>query len=341
MWFICYTCAVATILLMLGHVQGSSDLKHFSLNLRHRLIGEVLVSIAKEQHFTKDICLSDITFDADTQTTVVFTHLCLMGTDVEVPRIVGDYEIDSNDVQQTMPRSGHLNVTFTELLKEAGWEPLVDSQQLPPTGTHIAKVDDLVDFILLVVGDTLRETGRDHIQIPNVNESFYFLGQGRVIADGGYLRNLATVHRTTDTVVTTVGTNLSVVCGIGLQTLQLGYKHYEANLGSIKASGKITVTIPHNSITIKISLTYVNETCRATLDSLKVTQFSGIQVDITGLDGFDWLLSFIARCASGSYRDKIVNAVEEQLSADIEKLLGHFQCDQYFQQIHKQLEAFY
>jgi hypothetical protein len=80
----------------------------------------------------------------------------------------------------------------------------------------------------------------------------------------------------------------------------------------------------------------VNETCQATLDSLKVTQLSGIQVDVTGWDGFGWLLSFIAKCASGSYRDKIVNAVEEQLSADIKKLLSHFHCDQYFQQIHSQ-----
>ena len=84
----------------------------------------------------------------------------------------------------------------------------------------------------------------------------------------------------------------------------------------------------------QISLTYVNETCAAKLDSLKVTQLSGIQVDVTGLDGLSWLLSFIAKCASGSYKEKIVNAVEEQLSADIKKLLSQFHCDQYFQRIH-------
>jgi len=326
---------------MLGNVQGISDLEQFSPHLQHRFIGEVLVSIAKEQHFTKDTCLSDITFDADRQTTVVFTHLCLLGTTVEVPRIVGTYEIESNDVQETLPRSGCLNVTFTELLKEAGWEPLVGSQQIPPTGIHSTKLDDLVDFILLIVRDTLKETGRDQIKIPSVNKNFstdilFFPVRGRFSAEGGWLRNLSTVHRTSATVVTTVGTNLSVVCGIGLQTLQLGYEHYVAILGSTEASGRITVTIPHNAITIKISLTYVNETCAATLDSLKVTQLSGIQVDVTGLDGLSWLLSFIAKCASGSYQEKIVNAVEEQLSADIKKLLSQFQCDQYFQQIHNQ-----
>ena len=86
----------------------------------------------------------------------------------------------------------------------------------------------------------------------------------------------------------------------------------------------------------QISLTYVNETCAATLDSLKVTQLSGIQVDVTGWDGLSWLLSFIAKYASSSYQEEIVNAVEEQLSADIKKLLSHFHCDQYFQQIDNQ-----
>lgn len=252
-----YTCTVAIILLMLGDVQGSSDFKHLSAHLRHRFFGEVLVSIAKEQHFTKDTCLSDITFDADRQTYVMFTHLCLLGTDLEVPRIVGDYEIENNDVQETMPRFGHLNVTFTELLKEVGWEPLVISQQTLPAGIHSTKLDDLVDFILLVVRDTLKETGQDEIDIPSVSKNFstdilFFPVQGSFSAEGGWLRNLSTVHRTSDTVATTVGTNLSVVCGIGLQTLQLGYKHYAAILGAIEASGRITVTIPHNAITIKV-----------------------------------------------------------------------------------------
>jgi hypothetical protein len=256
MWFTHYTCAVATILLVLGNVEGSNDLSHLSVHLRHRFIGEVLVRIAKEQHFTRDICFSNITFDADAQTTVVFMHLCLLGTDVEVPKIVGDYEIESNDVQQTMPRSGHLNITFTELLKEAGWD-LVGNQQPLPTGTDTTKLDDLVDFILLIARDTLKETGRDHIKIPNVNESFStdivgYRVQGRFLAEGGWLRNLATVHRTTDTVVTAIGTKFSAVCGIGLQTLQLGYRHYEVNLGHIKASGEIIVTIPHNAITVKV-----------------------------------------------------------------------------------------
>jgi hypothetical protein len=182
---------------------------------------------------------------------------------VEVPRIVGAYETESNDVQETLPRSGHLNVTFMELLKEAGWEPLVGSQQIsptpkdPPTGIHSTKLDDLVDFILLIVRDTLKETGRDQIEIPSVNKNFstdilFFPVQGRFSAEGGWLRNLSTVHRISDTVATTVCTNLSVVCGIGLQTLQLGYEHYVAILGSIEASGRITVTIPHNAITITV-----------------------------------------------------------------------------------------
>lgn len=81
----------------------------------------------------------------------------------------------------------------------------------------------------------------------------------------------------------------------------------------------------------------MNGVCSATLDSLKVSEASGIKVHLTGWDGFGWLLSFIANCASGSYRDKIMSAVEAHLSANFEKLLSHFQCEQYFQQVHSQL----
>jgi hypothetical protein len=77
--------------------------------------------------------------------------------------------------------------------------------------------------------------------------------------------------------------------------------------------------------------------CSATLDSLKVYKASGIKVYLTGWDGFGWLLSFIANCTSGSYRDKIMSAVEAHLSANIEKLLSHFHCEQYFQQVLSQL----
>jgi hypothetical protein len=114
-----------------------------------------------------------------------------------------------------------------------------------------------VDFILLIVRDTLKETGRDQIKIPSVNKNFstdilFFPVLCRIRDEGGWLRNLSTVHRTSDTVAKTAGTNLSVVCGIGLQTLQLGYEHFVAILGSIETSGKITITVPHNAITIKV-----------------------------------------------------------------------------------------
>jgi hypothetical protein len=77
--------------------------------------------------------------------------------------------------------------------------------------------------------------------------------------------------------------------------------------------------------------------CSATLNSLKVSEASGLKVQLTGWDGFSWLLSFIANYTSGSYRDKIISAVETHLSTNIEKLLSHFHCEQYFQQVLSQL----
>ncbi|PNF16073.1 hypothetical protein B7P43_G04577 [Cryptotermes secundus] len=345
MEFTLHTCAVVMVILILGHVQGTSDLKQLSRNVRHRFIGEVLVSIARKQQLTKNIDLNNITVDADSLTTVLFTHLRLLNTDVEASSIVGDYEIVSNDVQLSFPRSGHLNVSFHELLKEIGWESAVTRVHHPAVEVqknYTLNVDLLVDFFLTIVRETLHKTGHSSIKIPDVDESFttdiiFFPVNGRFRAENGWLGNLSTIYRTSDTIATVVDNTLTVVGGFGLQMLEFGFNQYEANFGVIQASGTITGVIPHNSITAQISLTHVNGVCNATLDNLKVSEASGIKVYLTGWDGLGWLLSFITNCASGSYRDKIFSAVEAHLSANIEKQLRHFHCEQYFQQVLSQL----
>jgi hypothetical protein len=261
MRFTLYACVAVTAVLVAGHMGGSNDLKQLSPHVRYKFIGEVLVSIAKEQHITTDTHLDDIRFDVDRLTSVVFTHLHLLDTDVEMTRIVGDYEIDNNDVLQTFPRSGHLNVTFLELLKEVGLVSMVSSRQLPATGpqsNHSTNLNALVDFILMIVQDTLRETGRDQIRILDVDKSFttdivFFTVSGRFRAEDGWFKNLSTVHRTTDTIATIVGNTISVECGFGLQTMEFGFNHFEANLGSIEASGALTGTIPYNSVNAKVT----------------------------------------------------------------------------------------
>jgi hypothetical protein len=261
MEFTLFTCAVAIIVLVLGHVQSTSDLKRLSLHVRHRFIGEVLVSIARKRQLTKNIDLDDITVDADNQTTVLFTHLRLLNTDVEASRIVGDYEIVSNDVQPVFPRSGHLNIAFRELLKETGWKSSVGSVQLPAVElkkNYCTNLDKIVDFILPIVRDALQVTGHSQIKIPDVDESFstdiiFFPVNGRFRAEDGWFRNLSTVYRTSDTIATLVGTTLTVVCSFGLQMLQFGFNQYEANLGLIEASGTVTGVIAHNSIIAQVS----------------------------------------------------------------------------------------
>jgi hypothetical protein len=255
-----YAYVVASTVLAACHMGGSSDLKQLSPHMRNKFIGEVLLGIAKKQHITTDTHLDDITFDVDRLTSVVFKHLHLLDTEVGMTRIVGDYEIDNNDVLQTFPRSGHLNVTFHELLKEVGLVSLVSSRQLPDTGlhgNHSINLDALVDFILLIVRETLRETGQDQIRVPDMDKSFatdtvFFPVSGRFRAEGGWLRNLSTVHRTTDTIAMIGDTTISVVCGFRLQTMEFGFNHFEANLGRIKANGALTGTVPYNSINAKV-----------------------------------------------------------------------------------------
>jgi hypothetical protein len=274
MKFTLHTFAVAIIVLVLGHVQGTSDLKQLSLHVRHKFIGEVLVSIARKQQLTKIVDLDDITVDAGNLTIVLFTHLRLLNTDVESSRIVADYEIDSNDVQPAFPRSGHIDVAFRELLKEMKLEYTVSSVRLPavePQKNYSTNLDKLVDFILTIVKEALQITGHSRMKIPDLDVNFpadilFFPVNGRFRAEDGWLRNLSTIYRTGDTIATLGGSTLTVVCSFGLQVLEFGFNKYEANLGLIEASGTVAGVIPHNSITAKVSIHHLIVTAYRLID---------------------------------------------------------------------------
>lgn len=337
-------CTVVAILFAISLVGGNNNLARFSSDLRKHFLGKVLVNIAQKKHLAPDIVrLGNVTVDADALTTVVFTRVNLVEAgQEEAARLEGDYEIISNDVEQAFPRVGHFNVSFMELMREhLPYAVQTLPATTPPPRNHTTNLDYLVDFILLIVRDTLHETKRDMIPIPDVDKPFktylifkYFPIEGRFRADGGWLRNLSTVHRTADTMATIVGsTTISIVSAFGLQTLEFGFHHYDANVDQIEASGSVNGYARTNSITTKISLSYVNETCKAELDSLKVTQIGGIHITLTGWEGFGWLLSFIANCEEGTYKGKIVSAVEKQLSATVQEKLSHFNCAQHFKQI--------
>jgi hypothetical protein len=142
-----------------------------------------------------------------------------------------------------------------------GWESKVSSIHHPAVElqkNYSSNLDILVDFILPIVRETLQKTGHSQIKIPDVDESFttdimFFPVNGRFRAEDGWLRNLSSIYRTSDTIATLLDTTLTVVCGFGLQTLEFGFNQYEANLGLIKASGTMTGVIPHNSITAQVS----------------------------------------------------------------------------------------
>ncbi|KAJ9585322.1 hypothetical protein L9F63_002907 [Diploptera punctata] len=117
---------------------------------------------------------------------------------------------------------------------------------------------------------------------------------------------------------------------LGLQTTQFGYNTYHAELLGISASGVLSGSIAADSIATKISLAYVNGTCKAYLKSLQVTRLDGIHVRLTGSRGFGWLLTFIANCVSGSYRNQIIYAVEQAVSRILEEKLEKVSCKDLF-----------
>lgn len=254
-------CSVVAILVAISQVEGNNSLTRFSSDLQRHFIAKVFLNIAQKRHLAPDIVhLDNVTVDADFLTTVVFTHLNLLEAGREgAARLEGDYEIISNDVEQAFPRDGHFNVSFMELVKLHLPSAVQTFPVTTPAPTnHTTNLDYLVDFILLIVRDTLRETKKDMITLPDVDEPFttyiIFPIEGRFKADGGWFKNLSTVHRTADTVATIVGsTTINIVSAFGLQTMEFGFHHYDANLGALEASGSLTGSVRSNSITIKVS----------------------------------------------------------------------------------------
>ncbi|PSN51754.1 hypothetical protein C0J52_05261 [Blattella germanica] len=196
-------------------------------------------------------------------------------------------------------------------------------------------LDKMVDLLLNFVRFELHETGRDEIVLPNVDESFitkvlYIPITGEFKTEDGWLKNLSTIYRTGEVVSTMSLKSITLKCDLGLKVMEFGYHKYYAELLGIGVRGSMTGSIAADSITIKISLAYVNGSCTAHLDSLKVTRLSGIDVTLTGWDGFGWLLSFIANCVSGSYRNNIITAVEQMLSQTVEEKLKYVNCKHLF-----------
>jgi hypothetical protein len=191
-------------------------------------------------------------------------------------------------------------------------------------------VDDMLDLLRA----DIVEQGKDRISIPDLHETFkkkvgFVTLKGEFEGENGWVKNFSTVHRSADALASSYGGGISVSCGFGLSDLELGYDTYTARFMSLKTRGEISGTVGSNSILLNASVTWTEHTCNITLDELKLNEFGGIVLRVTGLGFMNWLFSKISHLVLRHFKTEIKDRVENTLRQEAEQFLSSLNCSNY------------
>jgi hypothetical protein len=93
------------------------------------------------------------------------------------------------------------------------------------TNTQIGNLNDFIDYMLNITKANIT----DEISIPDFESSFEKkLGlitiRGNFKAEGGWLKNLETIHRTADVTLKRANNTIEVCAAMGFRELQFGYE---------------------------------------------------------------------------------------------------------------------
>lgn len=263
-------------------------------------------------------------------------HLPLKADGVRIVAEPSVYEMSHEFIHSEQLHTGNVSAT---LAHPDGSEGIGNNTGDDPT-TSILEVfgtlnlNKIVDDML----DTLRvdiiERGDDRISIPDVHETFkkkvgFVTLKGEFEGENGWVKNLSTVHRTADVLMSSGGRTISVSCGFGFGDLQLGYDKYTAKFMSLKRRGKIRGTVANNSVLLNATVTWTSDACNVTLDELALNQFGGIDVEVTGLGFMNRLFSKISGLVLHHFKSEIKDRLEYTLREETERYLSNFNCSIY------------
>lgn len=162
--------------------------------------------------------------------------------------------------------------------------PFTKYDTSPITDTYI---EQLVDFILIIVNKDIHYKNLDEIKIPHVHKDFTNkLGpiqvSGSFDATDGTFRNLSTIFRTEAVTVSRVGDSLNIGVGLGLHIMNFNFVHYEIQWSELEADGTIKGTCSSNSINVQVTINLNDKHC-VQLHSLKIDNLGDIDVQVSNL----------------------------------------------------------
>jgi hypothetical protein len=189
-----------------------------------------------------------------------------------------------------------------------------------------ALANDYVDSLLELARTYIVENGLSEIAIPDIQQGFEqdvlgIIFHGSFAALDGIARNLATLVRTGDCTLEINSAGSIVVAGhLGLEVIHLHWDRYEIEFQGIGISGGLSADVGKNSIFLQIEIV-LDPTLTITLVDFVIEEADDIQITITGLGIFDWLLSLVVTWVTDLFHDQIIGLIETQLRQVIEELL--------------------
>jgi len=193
-----------------------------------------------------------------------------------------------------------------------------------------ALANDYVDNLLELVRSYVVDNGLSEIEIPDIQQGFEqdILGivfHGSFDALGGTARNLATLIRTGDCTLDINSAGAVVVSGhLGLTVIHLHWDRYDVEFQGVAISGGLAADVGKNSIFLQIEIV-LTPNVTITLDEFRIEEADDVQITITGLGIFDWLLSLVVTWVTDLFHDQIIGLIESQLRAVIEEMLPNLE----------------
>ncbi|XP_043215956.1 uncharacterized protein LOC122378680 [Amphibalanus amphitrite] len=181
-----------------------------------------------------------------------------------------------------------------------------------------ANANDYFDRTLANARHLVLDNGLDPLPLPD--EKLAVLGTGVVLHDG-HLDGLSNVHRTGDAIMSYDGEWLGISGHIGFNGFGAGYS---CKIEVIGIGPDVTATATITETSVFFSAKISSQTLAIELVDFKIEQVGTIDVDITGLGIFDWLLEplteAIVNLLDGIVVDIINLILEPMLRSFIESI---------------------
>lgn len=177
------------------------------------------------------------------------------------------------------------------------------------------EINELVDEIVAAVDESLQSSGSTTLALPDMEHDYKVaFVKGGVKATRGTLSDLSSLTRTGDALLDLNDLTATLTISMGLSSLELYYEHCRAWFGTLSTSEKLAVYVGENAIQAVVTLTIGSDSsCSTVLNSVTVTGFGDLTVDMLSLGDFKYIANHIADWIIEDFNDDIKSSVESTL----------------------------